>query len=54
MAKVGWQFRRLAVTSRDFLEHFSRAGGALSALAVTDSGFGALPRVQLCGNGGGL
>ena len=25
-----------SVTSRDLLEHFSRAGGALSALAVTD------------------
>ena len=25
-----------SVTSRDLLEHFSRAGGAVSALAVTD------------------
>ena len=25
-----------SVTSRDLLEHFARAGGALSALAVTD------------------
>ena len=29
-----------SVTSRDLLEHFSRAGGALSALAVTDRGSG--------------
>lgn len=26
-----------SVTSRDLLEHFSRAGGAVSALAVTDT-----------------
>ena len=29
-----------SVTSRDLLEHFSRAGGALSALAVTDRASG--------------
>lgn len=29
-----------SVTSRDLLEHFSRAGGAVSALAVTDAGSG--------------
>jgi cold-inducible RNA-binding protein len=29
-----------SVTSRDLLEHFSRAGGAVSALAVTDRSSG--------------
>jgi RNA recognition motif-containing protein len=29
-----------SVTSRERLEHFSRAGGALSALVVTDRGSG--------------